>query len=155
MNLLTGMARVAAVGEVTTAALGGVGGAAVGSMVGGLKGAVVGAAEGARRGRHSTPAAVLTMGAIAVTGVVQWPVVAAVGGAVLVLDQFAPAASKTDTPRTGVKPTDAAALTPAGAGAAGAPSSAGAKSTPGRGASAARRRRAPTKTTKSSSSSTV
>ncbi|MDI9973844.1 hypothetical protein [Rhodococcus sp. IEGM 1307] len=89
MNLVNGTARaVTGAGEAATATLGAVGGAAVGGLVGSMKGAAVGAAEGARRGSHSTPAAVLTMGAVAVTGVVQWPIVAAVGGTALVLDQL-------------------------------------------------------------------
>ncbi|MDV7088307.1 hypothetical protein GXW84_42250 [Rhodococcus sp. IEGM 248] len=89
MNLVSGTARVATgAGEAATATLGAVGGAAVGGLVGSMKGAAVGAAEGARRGSRSTPAAVLTMGAVAVTGVVQWPIVAAVGGTALVLDQL-------------------------------------------------------------------
>ena len=89
MNLVSGTVRVATgAGEAATATLGAVGGAAVGGLVGSMKGAAVGAAEGARRGSHSTPAAVLTMGAVAETGVVQRPIVAAVGGTALVLDQL-------------------------------------------------------------------
>lgn len=105
MNVVSGTARVATgAGEAATATFGAVGGAAVGVLVGGMKGAAVGAAEGARRGSHSTPAAVLTMGAVAVTGVVQWPIVAAVGGAALVLDQLK-LGTRTDTPRTGERAT--------------------------------------------------
>ncbi|MFD7008447.1 hypothetical protein [Rhodococcus jostii] len=97
MNLVSGTARaVAGAGEAATATLGAIGGAAVGGLVGSITGAATGAAEGARRGTHSTPAAVLTMGAVAATGVVQWPIVAAVGGTVLVLDQLGPGTSRQD-----------------------------------------------------------
>ena len=96
------------------ATLGAVGGAAVGGLVGSMKGAAVGAAEGARRGSHSTPAAVLTMGAVAVTGVVRWPIVAAVGGTALVLDQLK-LGTTPDTPGTGAQATGTPATPGAGA----------------------------------------
>ncbi|PQP18991.1 hypothetical protein [Rhodococcus opacus] len=118
MNVVSGTARVATgVGEAATATLGAVGGAAVGTLVGSMKGAAIGAAEGARRGSHSTPAAVLTMGAVAVTGVVQWPIVAAVGGTALVLDQLK-LGTKPDKQGTGGKSTGPGATTGVGAKAA-------------------------------------
>ena len=114
MNLVSGTVRVATgAGEAATATLGAVGGAAVGGLVGSMKGAAVGAAEGARRGSHSTPAAVLTMGAVAVTGVVQWPIVAAVGGTALVLDQLK-LGTTPDTPGTGAQATGTPATPGAG-----------------------------------------
>ncbi|MBC2640200.1 MULTISPECIES: hypothetical protein [unclassified Rhodococcus (in: high G+C Gram-positive bacteria)] len=101
MNLVSGTARVAAgAGGAATATLGAIGGAAVGGLLGSVKGAAVGAQEGARRGSHSTPAAVMTMGAVALSGVVQWPVVAAVGGTALVLDQLKPGTPKPGTSGT-------------------------------------------------------
>ena len=115
MNLVSGTARVATgAGEAATTTLGAVGGAAVGGLVGSMKGAAVGAAEGARRGSHSTPAAVLTMGAVAVTGVVRWPIVAAVGGTALVLDQLK-LGTTPDTPGTGAQATGTPATPGAGA----------------------------------------
>ena len=101
MNLVSGAARVATgAGEAATATLGAIGGAAVGGLVGSMKGAATGASEGARRGSQSTPAAVLTMGAVAATGVVQWPIVAAVGGTALVLEQLKPRTSPQNKPGT-------------------------------------------------------
>ena len=99
MNLVSGAVRVATgAGEAATATLGAIGGAAVGGLVGSVKGAAAGASEGARRGSHSTPAAVLTMGAVAATGVVQWPIVAAIGGTALVLDQLKPSPTRQEKP---------------------------------------------------------
>ncbi|MFC9556633.1 hypothetical protein ACFTWF_38080 [Rhodococcus sp. NPDC056960] len=101
MNLVSGTARVATgAGGAATATLGAIGGAAVGGLLGSMKGAAVGVQEGARRGSHSTPAAVMTIGAVALSGVVQWPVVAAVGGTALVLDQLKPGAPKPETSGT-------------------------------------------------------
>ncbi|MFC9356541.1 hypothetical protein ACFTZB_08155 [Rhodococcus sp. NPDC057014] len=101
MTLMSGAARVATgAGEAATATLGAIGGAAVGGLIGSMKGAATGAAEGARRGSHSTPAAVLTMGAVAATGVVQWPIMAAVGGTALVLDRLQPRTSPQNKPGT-------------------------------------------------------
>lgn len=119
MNLVSGAARVATgAGEAATAALGAIGGAAVGGLVGSMKGAATGASEGARRGSHSTPAAVLTMGAVAATGVVQWPIVAAVGGTALVFDQLKPRTSRQNKPGTSDTTSGAGAPTAAPDGAA-------------------------------------
>jgi hypothetical protein len=146
MNLVNGTARAATVaGEAATATLGAVGGAAVGGLVGTMKGA----AEGARRGSHSTPAAVLTMGAVALTGVVQWPIVAAVGGTALVLDQLKPR-TKSDTPKSAQQLTGTPATPGAGAKAAAvsaAPAGTAAESiTPAPARKAVRGRRTPAKT---------
>ena len=150
MNVVSGTARVATgAGEAATATFGAVGGAAVGVLVGGMKGAAVGAAEGARRGSHSTPAAVLTMGAVAVTGVVQWPIVAAVGGAALVLDQLK-LGTKPDKPKSDQQSTGTPATPGAGAKAAevsAAPAGTAAEAlTPAPAPKAVRGRRTPAKT---------
>lgn len=79
------MGRVA---TMTTEAAGAVGGATVNGVVGGVKGAASGVQRGLSSGSHSTPAAVLTLGALGVAGLVEWPVLAAVGGAALVLRQL-------------------------------------------------------------------
>jgi hypothetical protein len=73
---------------MTTEAAGAVGGAAVNGVVGGVTGAAAGAQRGISSGSHSTPAAALTMGALGVAGLVEWPVLLTVGGAALVLRQL-------------------------------------------------------------------
>jgi hypothetical protein len=99
MNIVHNTVRVVAgAGDAATATLGAIGGAAIGSVVGTVKGAGEGAVEGARRGSHSTPAAVMTMGAVALTGVVEWPLVAAAGGTALLLHQLKPDQGKTEAP---------------------------------------------------------
>lgn len=74
---------------MTTEAAGAVGGAAVSGVIGGVKGAAAGIQQGLGRGSHSTPAAALTLGALGVAGLVEWPVLLAVGAGALVLKQLA------------------------------------------------------------------
>lgn len=74
---------------MTTEAAGAIGGAAVNGVIGGVKGAAGGVQRGLRTGSHSTPAAALTLGALGVAGLVEWPVLVAVGGTALVLKQLA------------------------------------------------------------------
>jgi hypothetical protein len=71
--------------SATTAAAGAVGGAAVNGVVGAVTGAATGVQKGIDKGSHSTPAAVLTLGAIGVAGLVEWPLLLAVGGGALLL----------------------------------------------------------------------
>ena len=71
--------------SVTTAAAGAVGGAAVNGVVGAVTGAAAGVQRGIDSGSHSTPAAALTLGALGVTGLVEWPLLLAVGGGALLL----------------------------------------------------------------------
>lgn len=73
---------------MTTEAAGAIGGAAVNGVIGGVKGAASGAQQGVRSGSHSTPAAALTLGALGAAGLVEWPVLVAVGGTALVLKQL-------------------------------------------------------------------
>lgn len=73
---------------MTTEAAGAIGGAAINGVIGGVKGAAGGVQRGLRTGSHSTPAAALTLGALGVTGLVEWPVLVAVGGTALVLKQL-------------------------------------------------------------------
>ncbi|GAF45463.1 hypothetical protein [Rhodococcus wratislaviensis] len=156
MNLVNGTARaVTGVGAAATATLGAVGGAAVGGLVGSMKGAAVGAQEGARRGSHSTPAAVLTMGAVAVTGVVQWPIVAAVGGTALILDQLK-LGTTPDKPRTGEQSTGPGTTTDTGAKPAAVSAAPAEAKTPTPAGRAVRGRRTPANTppSKSAPSST-
>jgi hypothetical protein len=71
--------------DATTAAAGAVGGAAVNGIVGGVTGAAEGIKRGVSTGSHSTPAAALAIGALGVAGLVEWPVLLAVGGGALLL----------------------------------------------------------------------
>lgn len=72
----------------TTMAAGAVGGAAVNGVIGAVSGTVTGVQRGVSTGSHSTPAAALTLGAIGVSGLVEWPLVLAVGGGAFVLRQL-------------------------------------------------------------------
>lgn len=74
--------------DATTAAAGAVGGAAVNGIVGGVTGAAKGIKRGISSGSHSTPAAALALGAIGVAGLVEWPVLLAVGGGALLLHRM-------------------------------------------------------------------
>ena len=71
--------------SATTAAAGAVGGAAVNGVVGAVTGAAAGVQKGIDKGSHSTPAAALTLGALGVAGLVEWPLLLAVGGGALLL----------------------------------------------------------------------
>jgi hypothetical protein len=74
--------------DASTAAAGAVGGAAVNGIVGGVTGAAEGIKRGVNSGSHSTPAAALALGAIGVAGLVEWPVLLAVGGGALLLHRM-------------------------------------------------------------------
>jgi hypothetical protein len=74
--------------EATAAAAGAVGGAAVNGIIGGVQGTAAGIRTGLSNGSHSTPAAVLTLAAVGATGLVDWPVLLAVGGTTLVVRQL-------------------------------------------------------------------
>lgn len=71
----------------TTKAAGAVGGAAVNGVVGAVAGAAAGVQRGASTGSYSMPLAVLTLGALGASGLVEWPLVLAVGGGALLLRQ--------------------------------------------------------------------
>ena len=118
MSSVDGAARklTRAVGRaatMTTEAAGAVGGAAVNGVVGGVKGAAAGVQRGLSSGSHSTPAAALTLGALGVAGLVEWSVLAVVGGAALVLRQL--------NKRSPAKPTPAVHAVPATTGKAPGP----------------------------------
>lgn len=74
--------------DATTAAAGAVGGAAINGIVGGVTGAAEGIKRGINSGSHSTPAAALAIGALGVAGLIEWPVLLAVGGGALVLHRL-------------------------------------------------------------------
>jgi hypothetical protein len=92
-----------------------VGGAAVNGVVGAVTGAAVGVQKGIDKGSHSTPAAALTLGAIGVAGLVEWPLLLAVGGGALLLRRLNN--SHNDGPQiasvTSVKPAPAKATSSA------------------------------------------
>lgn len=83
---LRGVGRTASrAATATTAAIGAVGGAAVNGALGGVAGTVAGVKRGLSTGNNPTPAAALAMGALGVTGLVDWPILLAVGGGALLL----------------------------------------------------------------------
>lgn len=87
---IAGSARRAVTGtaNATTAAAGAVGGAAVSGIIGGVQGTVGGIRSGLGSGSHSAPAAVLTFAAIGAAGLVDWPVLVAIGGTALLVRQL-------------------------------------------------------------------
>jgi hypothetical protein len=89
--------------DAAAAAAGAVGGAAVSGVIGGLQGTVNGVKNGVSSGSHSTPAAVLTLGAIGAAGLVEWPVLLGIGGTALVVRQLNQWTGSTPPPT--VKPT--------------------------------------------------
>jgi hypothetical protein len=84
--------------HAATAAAGAMGGAAVSGVIGGIRGTAAGVKNGLRRGGHSTPAAALTVGAIGAAGLVEWPVLAIVGGTALLVRELTKP-SPEDTPQ--------------------------------------------------------
>ncbi len=93
MNAVAGTVRKVAgaasrAATMTTEAAGAIGGAALNGAIGGVKGAASGAQRGLSTGSHSTPAAALTIGALGVSGLVEWPLLVAVGGTALVIKQL-------------------------------------------------------------------
>ncbi len=103
-----------AVAGVTTTLAGAASGAALGGGVGALRGATQGAADGAGRGSRSTPAVVLTVAALGVTGVLDWPLLLAAGAAAYLLQRNSqgPDTAPTAVTGAGVKRRSAPATTP-------------------------------------------
>ena len=86
MNPFHGAVRtVTNTANAAVAAAGAVGGAAVNGVIGGVQGTAQGVRNGLADGRHSVPAAVLTFAALGATGLVEWPVLLTVGGAVILV----------------------------------------------------------------------
>lgn len=98
--------------SVTTSTAGAVGGAAVNGVVGGIKGAAEGIQQGISKGSKSTTAAAVGLGALGAAGLIEWPVLLAVGGGALVLQRIsrqqkesvAPARAKLTTVPTKPEP---------------------------------------------------
>jgi hypothetical protein len=89
MNIVRGAVRaVTEAANATTATAGAVGGAAINGVIGGVQGTIGGIRSGMSSGSHSTPAALLTIGAIGATGLVDWPVLLMIGGTAIVLRQL-------------------------------------------------------------------
>jgi hypothetical protein len=108
MGVLGGAVRnvgktVGRAADAATAAAGAVGGAAVNGVVGGVTGAAEGIKRGVSSGSHSTPAAALALGALGVAGLVEWPVLLAVGGGALLLHRLQ-GKSAPASPKANLKP---------------------------------------------------
>jgi hypothetical protein len=118
MNLLEGPVRVVTgVADATTAVAGAVAGAAAGGVAGAAQGLAGGVRRGLSVGSHSTPAAAVTLGAIGAAGLVEWPVLLAVGGSALLVHQLShrSASANADSTTPGVRavPDDADDVQPA------------------------------------------
>ncbi|MGE2736600.1 hypothetical protein [Mycolicibacterium vaccae] len=126
MNIVSAATRaVTKTADMTTAAAGAIGGAAVNGAVGAVRGAASGVRSGLDNGSRSSAAAALTLGAVGAVGLVEWPVLLAVGGTALALHQLShrgehasdgtPAARPvaTVTPRRATKSTARARSRPA------------------------------------------
>ena len=74
--------------DATTATAGALGGAAVTGVIGAVEGTAAGVKNGLSSGSHSTTAAALTLGAIGVAGLVDWPILVAVGGGALLIHEL-------------------------------------------------------------------
>jgi hypothetical protein len=91
---------VLATADATAAAAGAVGGAAVNGVVGGVRGAASGVRNGFSTGRRSTGAAALTLAAIGVAGLVDWPLLVTVGGGALLVHELSRRSAAKTSPST-------------------------------------------------------
>lgn len=103
MNVLGAAVRktthtVGRAADAATTAAGAVGGAAISGAIGGVVGTLDGMRQGLGSGSRSTPAAALTLGAVGISGLVEWPLLLAVGGGTLVLRQLNRPAQGSATP---------------------------------------------------------
>ena len=87
---------VRGVADATTTVAGAVGSGVIGGVTGGIRGSAEGVRDGIRAGSSSTPTAVLTMAAVGAAGLVEWPVLLAVGGTALVLHEWDRKSGRTD-----------------------------------------------------------
>lgn len=89
MSIVDGAVRmVTRTADATTAAAGAVGGAAVNGIAGGLRGTAAGIRDGLGKGSQSPAAAAVTLGAIGAVGLVEWPLLLAIGGGALLVHQL-------------------------------------------------------------------
>ncbi len=97
-------ATTSAAGAVTaaTTSVAGATGAALGAGLGAVRGAADGLRDGAERGSRSAPAAALTVTALTVTGILDWPLVLAAGGTAILVNRLTqhPAAPPPHPPAT-------------------------------------------------------
>lgn len=113
MNIVQSAVRaVTLTADATTAAAGAVGGAAINGVIGGIRGTAAGIRSGSSDGSHSSAAAALTLAAVGTAGLVEWPIVLAVGGTALVVHQLSHQAGRnasdaTTTQRAAARPVKA------------------------------------------------
>lgn len=89
MSPITAVRRaVSSAADAATATAGAVGGAVVTGAIGAIEGAAAGAKNGLKSGSRSTPLAALTLAAVGVTGLVDWPILLAVGGGAVVIHEL-------------------------------------------------------------------
>lgn len=89
MNVVRDARRVVTrTADTATAVVGAVGGAAVTGVIDAVEGTAAGVKNGLRRGSHSTPTAALTLATIGLTGLVDWPILVAVGGGALAIHEL-------------------------------------------------------------------
>lgn len=74
--------------DAATSTAGAVSGAVVNGALGAIEGAVTGVAKGVKRGSNSSVAAALTIVTIGAAGLVEWPIVAGIGGAALLIHKL-------------------------------------------------------------------
>lgn len=74
--------------DAATSTAGAVGGAVVNGALGAIEGAVTGVAKGVKRGGNSSVAAALTIVTIGAIGLVEWPIVAGIGGGALLIHKL-------------------------------------------------------------------
>ena len=98
--------------DAATAVVGAVGGAAVTGVIGAVEGTAAGVRNGLRSGSHSTTTAALTLAAIGVAGVVDWPILVAVGGGALAIHQLSRRSSGTQHHAVQTAPTSTTARSP-------------------------------------------
>jgi hypothetical protein len=105
VNIIKGALRaITKTAEGTTAVAGALGGAAVSGVIGGVQGTVSGIRSGLSSGSHSTSAAVLTLGVIGATGLVEWPILLGIGATALVVNQVSQRSGGQSAPTLAVVP---------------------------------------------------
>lgn len=103
MDVVGGARRtVVRTADAATSTAGAVGGAVVNGALGAIEGAVTGVAKGVKRGGNSSVAAALTIVTIGAVGLVEWPIVAGIGGAALLIHKLGQ--RRTDEPPKATTP---------------------------------------------------
>lgn len=89
MDVVGGARRgVIRTADAATSTAGAVGGAVVNGALGAIEGAATGVVKGVKRGGSSSVAAALTIVTIGAVGLVEWPIVAGIGGAALLIHRL-------------------------------------------------------------------